>query len=1139
MKSQYRLLNINCLWLRLSRIAVVMALLMSMPQLSYAFSPDAYSQKSMLSEGRWLKISVAKTGMHLITTATLRSWGFNDPHKVRIYGYGCLPPGDVLSSETYIDDLPLVASEVEDRGIVFYARGPVHWTADRNGRWTHSLDYYTDNGFYFITESDNETAIPSTGIPEEGSFTASTYISRLWHETETVNPGLTGHTFLGEDFQYNRNQAFRFTLNGISDSKIWINCSFAARTVGGNSSILFKVNDNSAGNLSSNIIPATTNDSHHHYTLREIPFTAEVDGEDLSLYITLNTSATLRMARLNNISVNYSAGLSLKGGTLCFPHSASSLSLADASADTRIWDVTDPSSIKKVDYKLKGNTAHWTATESGFREYAAWNPDASMPSPVRVSEVENQDLHSMAAPQMLIITAPEWHEQAEALAALHRSHTTFPLEVEVVDQDKIFNEFSSGTPHFNAFRNFAKMLWDRGGGSATSDSHLRYILVFGRGIYDHRRISPDVASMRTPIVPQWQTVEGADDNNSYTTEDFLAFLRDGSGENPDTDYHCVAVGRIPVTNIDEAKAAVEKTEAYMKDALKDDWKNRIILAADDGDSGEHLQQMEKVQSTMLRQPAGPQYLYHKVYVDAFPMIDREAKEAHDRMFRLLNNGALWWWYIGHANTYSWTSEGLLTQKDLNSLNFPHQPMLYAATCDFLRWDLIEESGAEVMYFNPNGIIGAIAATRPVYIRDNANMSTSLANVILNTDREGHSLPVGECLRRAKNTLISGGGDSNKLRYVLLGDPALRIAANPNRIILEKINGKAVESLDQPTLKAREEVTLEGKAVNVSGKTITDFSGVLIPTLYDAEYSTTTLSHDGSDPITFEEQGDRLFIGRETISNGSFTAKIAMPGEVSHNFRPAALNLYAYTADGRDASGVNRDIYVFGYDDSAIDDTTPPTIDFFGLNSDDFTSGQKVNESPVVLARVSDNVAINISTAGVGHQMSLQLDGTKSYPNLPQYYTPGEQGAKSGSIRYTIANLSDGLHSLRLRVWDTSNNFAEETISFHVVKGLPPKILNLYADVNPAIDHANFFIKHNRPDAMMDVTLTVFDLIGRTVWSTSRNGTSDMLNSNPIHWDLTDESGRRIPRGIYVYRADVTIDGNNYSSAAKKLAVAAQ
>lgn len=1135
------LLTISCLWRYAGHITVVVALFATLPHMAYAFDSDTYTPNSVLSEGRWIKISVAKTGMHLITNSDLRSWGFNDPHKVRIYGYGCLPHGDVLSQDTYIDDLPLVASEVVERGIVFYARGPVQWSTGSNGVWTHVLDYYTTKGFYFVTEKEGENAIPSTGKPEKGLFPNTTYTERLWHETEIVNPGLTGHTFLGEDFQYNRNQAFRFKLNGIATNRqVWINCSFATRTVGGNSSLSFKVNDKTTDILSPTVIPATTNDSHHHYTLRDILFTTEAESESLSLDIALNTSATLRMARLNNISLNYYANLSLKnGGTLCFPHFASSITLSDASPETCIWDVTDPALIKKVNYKLKDTEAFWTSTESGMREYAAWNPDAAMPSPVKVAETGNQNLHSMPVPEMLIITAPEWHEQAEALASLHRTNPVSPLEVEVVDQDKIFNEFASGTPHFNAFRNFAKMLWDRGGGTSSSDSRLRYILVFGRGIYDHRRISPEVAAMRTPIVPQWQTAEGANDNNSFTSEDFLAFLRDGSGANPDTDFHCVAVGRIPVTNSAEAKAAVEKTEAYIKDSLKDDWKNRIILAADDGDSGEHLQQMEKVQSTMLRQATGTQYLYNKVYVDAFPMVDREAKEAHDRMFRLLNNGALWWWYIGHANTYSWTSEGLLTQKDLNNLNFPHQPMLYAATCDFLRWDLIEESGAEVMYFNPNGIIGAIAATRPVYIRDNANMSTSLANVILSTDKDGYTLPVGECLRHAKNALISGGGDSNKLRYVLLGDPALRVATSPNRIVIEKINGKDIQSIDQPTFRAREEVTIEGKAVDASGKTIPDFHGTLIPTLYDAEYSTTTLSHDGSDPITFEEQGDRLFIGKESIDNGTFTAKIAMPGEISHNFRPAALNLYAYSSDGKDASGVNRDIYVFGYDDSATDDTTPPTIDFFGLNSDDFAQGQKVNESPVVIARVSDNVAINISTAGVGHQMSLQLDGTKSYPDLPQYYTPGNQGAKSGSIRYTLRNLSDGPHSLRFRVWDTSNNFAEETINFTVEKGLPPKILNLYADVNPAIDHANFFIKHNHPDAMMDVTLTVFDLMGRTVWSTSCNGTTDMLNANPIHWDLTDESGRRIPRGIYVYRAEVTIDGRNYSSAAKKLAVAAQ
>ena len=45
-------------------------------------------------------------------------------------------------------------------------------------------------------------------------------------------------------------------------------------------------------------------------------------------------------------------------------------------------------------------------------------------------------------------------------------------------------------------------------------------------------------------------------------------------------------------------------------------------------------------------------------------------------------------------------------------------------------------------------------------------------------------------------------------------------------------------------------------------------------------------------------------------------------------------------------------------------------------------------------------------------------------------------------------------------------------------------------------------------------------------------------SSPINWNLSDMSGRRVNRGIYIYKALITTDGKQYSSKSKKIAVAA-
>ena len=119
-----------------------------------------------------------------------------------------------------------------------------------------------------------------------------------------------------------------------------------------------------------------------------------------------------------------------------------------------------------------------------------------------------------------------------------------------------------------------------------------------------------------------------------------------------------------------------------------------------------------------------------------------------------------------------------------------------------------------------------------------------------------------------------------------------------------------------------------------------------------------------------------------------------------------------------------------------------------------------------------------------------------------------------------------------------NNSSDTTLYFNVVEGLAPELYDVYA-ASPARTQADFYLRHNRPDAMITVTIEVFNLMGREVWSTTQTGKSDMFLSFPVTWDLGDNAGRRVSRGIYLYRASISTDGVQYSTKCKKIAVAAE
>ena len=201
------------------------------PSAMNAFTLDSYAPSSVLSTGRWVKISVEESGPHFISTSSLRSWGFSDPSKVRVFGYGGARIPDQLSQSSYVDDLPLVKSELTASGLVFYAQGPGVWTRERNDLFNHSLNPYTTKGYYYLT--DSQTEIDNT-IPTEGSAPsvtpATTFIERLWHEQDLITPAESGHQLVGEDFRYTPTRIFNFQLPGrVEDTEVWMQCEFFAK----------------------------------------------------------------------------------------------------------------------------------------------------------------------------------------------------------------------------------------------------------------------------------------------------------------------------------------------------------------------------------------------------------------------------------------------------------------------------------------------------------------------------------------------------------------------------------------------------------------------------------------------------------------------------------------------------------------------------------------------------------------------------------------------------------------------------------------------------------------------------------------------------------------------------------------------
>lgn len=1106
----------------------------------HAFSPDTYARESVMAKGTWVKVSVAQTGMHMISRSDLQAWGFTDPSKVRVYGYGGRRISDRLELDSYHDDLPVVQSVLTSRGLIFYAVGSRSRTYD-NGKSVpyYPVNPYSDYGYYFLSDRDGVDGRPmpvEEATATDGTATTS-FSETVWHESDLISPAQSGHCIVGEDLRFTPTRKFSFQLPDNIGDNVSMRCAVYAKSSGG-LQLTFSADGSTLTPSTSDRVPGTT----EWGALGVIYNTVPCSGNKLDLTITASPIGTLEKAYLDNIFITYQRALSMPSQRrLEFSLSTPQARIAGATSSTHVWDVTDPLNIIEMRHAATADGVQWRNPYQGTRDYAAWDENATFLTPKVVAKPACQNLHGQPVPDMVIFTHPTLRTQAERIAALHAGGTD-SMRVLVVIPEHVYNEFSSGTPDIQAMRRLLKMFYDRGTDAAGHS--LKYALLMGSANYDHRRVTAAWQRNSQATMPIWQTDNGNSENDSFSSDDMLALLEDNSGLNMASANACIGVGRIPAHTADEAKVFVDRLISYVKSPQTGLWRNRMTLVADDGYNSIHMKQTEEMEQNFRTFARGRDMTFHKVYVDTYDKTAGVVRPSREKLHNLLKEGTLWWNYVGHSSIDTNSNEGILTMQDLSNLYLRRPPFYYGATCSFVHWDGDESSGLERLALTEaGGVVGGISAIRPVYISRNGVLTSALGKELFDTDPQGRIRPIGEVLRRAKNRI---GSDSNKLRYVLLGDPAMRLAIPDNVVTLDSINSRPVlpdDGVSDPVvITALGHNRLSGAIRDAQGRVMETFNGHVDLMLYDAEKSFTTKGRDSDDPYIYDEQGDQLYAGRTTVTAGRWELSLILPPEIADNFRNATLTMFAQTADNAlAASGVNRDFYVYGYDENSIVDDRPPVIEWLYLNHESFSPGDAVNTSPMLMAHVRDDQGLNMSMGGIGHQMAVRIDNSTNFSDVSASFTPDADGSPAGEIIYQLPDLEAGPHTATLKIWDIGGNSTTASIDFTVDPSQAPKIFDVYTDTNAADMQANFYIAHNRPDAMLTVQIDVYDLSGRLLWSDNTRGRADMYVSAPVTWNLTDNAGHRVPRGIYVYRATVMSEASGdipatSASIAKRLAV---
>jgi hypothetical protein len=1110
----------------------------------------SFASQSLLSSGEWFKIGVISDGVHKLSYNFLKQLGLDveniDPRNISLFGYG----GGLLpraNSEDRPDDMVEMAIQVigENDGsfnrndyILFYGEDQVEWFYDSSeSRFRHQIHTYADTTFYFLSLDQGSSKriqkqAASTLTPTQ---TINSFDQYDFYERDLTNLIKSGQLWVGETFNDNGLKQFNF-----SDPQLIVSepASFEIYGVArAGVTSLFNIN---VANQDFQLPIGSTVLSRYEVgfaRLNRDTYTFTPNSTNLNFNISYNKPQSVAVGWLNYLNVNYRSRLNLSLDQLLFRDSRSVGSnevglfqiSSNSTSNPKVWDLSDQFNIVEMTLNQQGNQYTFINQTDQLREYAAFkNPDSL--GVVPIGRVANQNLHSLPQADLLIISHPLFMNQAIQLEEIHEDRG---LRVHTVTPQQIYNEFSSGAPDIIAMRSFVKMFYDR----ATNDQDLpKYVMLIGDASYDLK----DRLTGNTNFVLSFQSPNSLQPTSSYISDDYIALLDDNEGEwrtnttNPDK--MDVGVGRLAVKTPAEASGVVEKIRRYLQSSTQGDWRNEIAFVGDDEDGNIHMAQADDLARTVGA--IAPTYNVTKIYLDAFQQVSTSAgpryPEVTNRITQAVESGSLILNYTGHGGETGWAGERVLDIRTINSWNnLNNLPLFVTATCEFTRFDdPFRTSGGELVLLNPNGgAIGLLTTTRLVFSSPNYQLNRSFYNRVFDRKPDGSFQTLGELIMNVKN---DNANQINTRNFSLLGDPSLTLPLPYYQVITTEINGNAINTTPD-TLNALSKATIKGYVADLNGNKLSNFNGLIFPTVFDKEKRVQTLSNDGVAPFPYDLRDNVLFKGKASVTNGDFSFEFVVPKDISYSFGAGKISYYG-TNNMVDANGSTTNLIIGGSNPNATNDQLGPEIELF-MNDESFVYGGITNNNPVLLAKLRDDQGINTVGNGIGHDIVAILDGnTEDAFVLNEFYEADLDNYQSGKVNFPFKDLPEGKHTITLKAWDVANNSSESTIEFNVVEDREIAIDNLVNYPNPFTTNTEFIFQHNQPGIPLDVKLEIFTVSGKLVKSIDQVVVSEGYLSRDIRWDGRDDFGDRIGKGVYVYKIKVRSRNGSMTEKFEKLVI---
>lgn len=427
-------------------------------------------------------------------------------------------------------------------------------------------------------------------------------------------------------------------------------------------------------------------------------------------------------------------------------------------SDITIFDITDPLSPRHLtNYRASDDEGDWTirfGIEDKVHDHFWLQENDTFSSPASITLYNPPDLRTPSTgADVIIVTSPELQPAAQRLAAWHKQRG---LNSHVVLFQDLINEFNDGIYHPRAITNF--MAWTQTHWPAPIP---KYLILFGDGHWNFKGFNTDLYPMDPQQVPPylawvdpWQGEVPAD--NRYADID-----DDG---NPD-----IIVGRIPVGNLEQAQAVIDKLVSYRTGYRKQDWQRRALFVADRTDpvAGDFISFTDKIIEAYLP----PDLTVQRIFLGA-PYKDGTAMVA--AITRAINQGVWMIQYMGHGSPNTWTKEQSWSLKAIKNLhNAGRYPMVFTFNCldGYFAYPGYPSITETMLRQSQAGSIAAISPTG----LGTTNAQHEFRKLLMDELFQNHASTIGEAMFKAKQQYYKYYGRHYLIETdTLFGDPTLPI-----------------------------------------------------------------------------------------------------------------------------------------------------------------------------------------------------------------------------------------------------------------------------------------------------------------------------------------------------------------------------